>query len=583
MHPGNPFLSTYKKSPLTLDRLLEGRPIAAQNSSLLNLPVEILSEIVKYIETDKSSLASLALVNSDCRQLARSCQFRDVLIDFSPRSSYILGVLIREATERMRTKDRLTRRPALGACVRYMTTNLTHYWKERKAMRPKISEGEASTDRAAFQQWMELSGNVSTRIDHVYDPSLLLVITTLPHLEILDWDKVADINPYFLDSLGASTVKHLKFEGNLDSDNMAMQLEDGASWPLLSLDIHVKWDFGYRWERETVDASPFWNGLFQACCSTLRILKCTHIQIHRREDKAISFNAHFPHLQFLFIQYDMPISQPSLISLLQSPRLSTLVINIGDSITVNAMDQVGYLRSLETLVWNGVNLPATLSLRSLEHNSQLKKFGILWSQSPSLLERIVPALTSCYNLKTLSLIWDEKIISSVTLMSLSRLSSLEELHISAGHQTGWRHNWFVDHNAIRNILAPLRKLKIFLISRDSYQINKQLPNAEENSYYDYRVPSGDDYIEFMEQQQSADDGQVIDSLHDVWEKLHLRRMTQQAEKYAAVFLELQWIYIGQLVFTFLQCPDGQQVTVSSSAERKPDFPIYETLFGVWSK
>ncbi|KAL4992076.1 hypothetical protein BDW68DRAFT_106475 [Aspergillus falconensis] len=64
--------------PLWLDQVMEGRPIALRDSRLLNLPSESLSAIVGYTKSDKETLASLALVNSDCRQLARSCQSRDV-------------------------------------------------------------------------------------------------------------------------------------------------------------------------------------------------------------------------------------------------------------------------------------------------------------------------------------------------------------------------------------------------------------------------------------------------------------------------------------------------------------------------
>ncbi|KAF3396623.1 hypothetical protein DPV78_008230 [Talaromyces pinophilus] len=113
---------------------------------------------------------------------------------------------------------------------------------------------------------------------------------------------------------------------------------------------------------------------------------------------------------------------------------------------------------------------------------------------------------------------------------------LEELHISAGMQTGWRHNWFVDHDAIRNILCPLRKLKIFAILRDSYQMNDSLRIVEPDAYYEYRIPSADEYADFVVQhQQSAHDDRRLESMRDLWEKLHARRITQQAKKYAVSF------------------------------------------------
>lgn len=175
-------------------------------------------------------------------------------------------------------------------------------------------------------------------------------------------------------------------------------------------------------------------------------------------------------------------------------------------------------------------------------------------------------------------------ITNPILASLARLTSLEELHISAGMQGGWRHDWYVDHDAMRYILYPLRKLKILAITRDSYQMNDSLHIMEPDAYYDYRVPSEDEYTEFMEQHhQSADDDRTFESMQDVWEKLHAQRMIQQAEKYAAVFPSLQWILIGQLGFTFQQYPDGKKEAVLSFPERKEEFPIPETLFGICSR
>lgn len=190
----NQFAKGFTTSPLTLDRVLEGRPITERNSRLLNLPVEILSLVIKYVDINKEGLPSLALVNSDCRQLARSCQFRNVVIDFGPRSSCVLGILIHEAAERFRSENGLTRRPSLGACVRCIRTSSDHYWKEIQNIRPRASESDEGDDGVvglgstlSLDQWRESVGNMTTRMACVYNPSLVLVISTLPNLEILNW------------------------------------------------------------------------------------------------------------------------------------------------------------------------------------------------------------------------------------------------------------------------------------------------------------------------------------------------------------------------------------------------------------
>ncbi|KAF4988685.1 hypothetical protein F66182_16686, partial [Fusarium sp. NRRL 66182] len=142
----DPFSNKFRPPPLTLDRVLEGRPIVAQDSPLLRLPVMILSDIIKYIETDMETLKSLALVNSDCRQLAQSCQFAIVNLDYSIRSYRLFGALIREATERSITKDSVTRQPSIGACIRYLTASSKHSRDESNMiarMRPRAAnEGD---------------------------------------------------------------------------------------------------------------------------------------------------------------------------------------------------------------------------------------------------------------------------------------------------------------------------------------------------------------------------------------------------------------------------------------------------------
>jgi hypothetical protein len=123
-------------SPLAFDRVIEGTAVAAQNSPLFSIPTEILTVIVSYLVTNKADLTSLALVNSDYRQLARSCQFRTVKLDASPHSHSILGILQREAVERRQNRG-YTRSLSLSACIRRVVVGNAGYWKELSALRPR--------------------------------------------------------------------------------------------------------------------------------------------------------------------------------------------------------------------------------------------------------------------------------------------------------------------------------------------------------------------------------------------------------------------------------------------------------------
>ncbi|KAL6893440.1 hypothetical protein GGI43DRAFT_413342 [Trichoderma evansii] len=74
---------------LLLDTIMQGRK-RESHCRLLQMPTEILADIVDLIADDKPALASLALVNSDCRYLARSCQFAEIHFNYSNRGQQLL-------------------------------------------------------------------------------------------------------------------------------------------------------------------------------------------------------------------------------------------------------------------------------------------------------------------------------------------------------------------------------------------------------------------------------------------------------------------------------------------------------------
>lgn len=55
-----------------------------------------------------------------------------------------------------------------------------------------------------------------------------------------------------------------------------------------------------------------------------------------------------------------------------------------------------------------------------------------------------------------------------SLELFSRIASLEQLHLSAGTQWGWRNDWLIDHEELRHYLLRLPSLKKLALSRDSY-------------------------------------------------------------------------------------------------------------------
>lgn len=87
---------------------------------LFKLSEEAVRQILSHLTGP--DLAALALVDKDCRQLARTRQFRSVWINFSSASMALLTTLLAEARERVRDQRGFSRsRWRLGTCIRRIT------------------------------------------------------------------------------------------------------------------------------------------------------------------------------------------------------------------------------------------------------------------------------------------------------------------------------------------------------------------------------------------------------------------------------------------------------------------------------
>jgi len=111
-----------QRSVLLLDRLLPS--IRASSSPLLQLPCEMLAGIIEWLLPDKPTLANLALVNTECRQLARSAQFAYVDVDYSPMAHDMVELLSYEALDRASGISK----PYLGSCIRRMHMSSKRKW-----------------------------------------------------------------------------------------------------------------------------------------------------------------------------------------------------------------------------------------------------------------------------------------------------------------------------------------------------------------------------------------------------------------------------------------------------------------------
>ena len=223
-----------------------------------------------------------------------------------------------------------------------------------------------------------------------------------------------------------------------------------------------------------------------------------------------------------------------------------------DSISVDFFQKRGRISSLETFAWSTSRIPASHSLEFLRANTQLSKLRLQHSAPEELLGILLPILsTSFSNLRSLSLAWESTSIPESALELISTLKTLEQIHLSAGCQFGWKYDWMIDHESMQKHLKKLPCLRKIALSRDSYYngfVNEPWPPA---GYY------------YSRKYLAAQDAPVNPTERDaVWEQMHRKRMLDEAYDYVTEMPNLEWLYIGEYCLAFEE---------RSSAGKEPYF------------
>lgn len=548
---------------LTFDLVMEGKPIAAHDCPLFKIPTVVLTIIVNYLSTDNEVLASLALVNSDCRQLARSCQFRTVKFDFSPRAQSMLLTLQREVVERRRYRgwDFTPTTPTLSACIRRVLVNYNAYWEEISAhpgnpgrSLEDTSEDAYDDDENKLQRWLVFVMELSRRKNMVYDKNMYLVISGLVHLESLEISN-ADWNQDLLIELRSSHMKHLTIR-ELQMNRRVPVQDFSVAIPLESLNIHLGWnhDFSYYYHGPNLNASESWNTILRFFSASLKVLILSHgaaVTYKQNMEDTISFSLQFPQLHLLDLHRETYFDQSALRSLiLTSPRLSALVINYGHQATRELLDREGHISSLETLVLSHAihDIPDDSTFDFLKKNSHLKALGFHEPETSTVLQQRLSILTAFPQLKKLSMTWKGVDIPGPSLNALSKLSSLEILHLSSADQSGSRDDWPVRHEIIISRLKPLKNLIQVAFTRDMY------------SYVDEGHQLEFSYVELR---------------HNSWD-LHHQSMHGWSVAYAKAFPNLEFIHMGELSFDINRVQNGIELKTTEDE----GFSWMRVMFGI---
>ncbi|KAL2678956.1 hypothetical protein Neosp_009710 [[Neocosmospora] mangrovei] len=445
-----------KKRPLLLDAVMGGQERVSRSSSrLLQMPTEILAEIVNLLGDSKSALANLALVNSDCRQLARTSQFAEVTFDYSARSKGLFAHLAKEAGSQNTKRS-------IAACVR-RATFAAHPSRDVNDVLWSLKSSSLSEEE--IQTYIKLRN------------ALAHGISAMPNLEALIWVYPLALDTAFFQLMTQSKAQHVKLS-RIMVNGLPGSLEPPllpSTWPIRSLDLELVMSEAYSSlartyppQADVVDQmSKFFSSLFRLCSPTLESLRWSYKgSIYSGESHCIEFG-------------EDPISQ---------------------------------LRSL-SLAWGG---------GSDEDDDHIR-----------------------HNLR----------IPKKSLLALEALTSLEQLSLAVGNQTGQEAQWAVKHDKLLASLGKLQKLKKLALSRDTYPIPLDADDRYSDDYYeacavtdaeirDAKLRPELDIAEDLEGTGLDDKGSDSDDMRH-WTRAHRNRMLSHAERYAAVLPELEWMFCGR--------------------------------------
>lgn len=560
--------------PLFFDRINEGRP-PQSNSLLFRLPFEILEEVTLYLS--ESSLSDLSLVSKDCCQLARSCRFSSVRFNYSIPQSHLIEKLLEEASERV-VNNGSTVSSSIGACFRRLQIATDAQWVSYRldiGLEEVSKMEEVARKKRVREAYSLFFGDYLLAIE-------LILIRALPHLEALDIQDHIPLPPSFFNALACSSIQHLKLFRVHIKKEFEIALPKALArrgWPLRSLHLELTWPIS---SGTRGSSAPLCTSILQLCAPTLERFAWVKLSMVSREDGQSLAKEDSPRfLQLRELALDrVEFTDESSLDLLifsqSESRLRVLEADAGHrSLIGQYLERCGPIRTLETFVWNASGLKPNHPFTFLRQNSQLSKLSLQFRQTPAVLdEGILPILSRSFQkLKSLSLTWESTSISTTALQLIGTLRSLEQIHLSTGHQSGWRHNWVINHQEMRKHLKELQHLKKVAFSRDSYAGLWGFEEAD----YTLKSPIFEDTPEDL---LGLDELNQEERRDQVWERQHRRRILTEADEYVQMLPKLEWMYFGQIPMGVINGKEGQgRQAVALSQERDECWTLLRRMFG----
>ncbi len=575
--------------PLAFDRINEGRPFNSGNFIFARLPVEITWQILKFVA--QTDLARLALVNKDCRQLARSRQFSTITLDHSESSLGILNLLLQEAKERHLNQGK-TRIPSLGACVRHiiMSTSI----KELRCDRFVEPMYGVEWDEFKSRHYNDNDRN----LEHTYEeffcrylPDVYSVLSdscVLPHLTSIDWDERYAMDQQALKAIFLSRAQHIKFHRLQVKEGCKLGItQEERCAPIKSLYLR----FSSRASAEHNEGiSPLLLEIMDLASSTLESLVWDDISFNKEKP---SLSAHsldsrprFPKLRNIRILRESKYTTswlPIFIRTGHGSPVHYLEVN-------NCMDQGALtfyktciLPRLNTLVWHHPD-ENQFDISILRNNPQVQKLMIAAYLESCFLDHVVlPSLSqSFHHLTSLSLVWWDDHISQHALNIISTLSSLEQLSLAVGSLLEIdRSFWIIDHVVLRASLASLGGLRKLALIGDTYQPYHDLDFncVDPQYYYNLRRPRTWPTLQRMVFYGEEEDSTFDAYVERAWQEQHRQDMLVIADQYVKLLEKLDWLFLGQLAMCVEHGGDRSRKAVLLSPDIRVAIPEIYQIFG----
>lgn len=506
----------FGKSPgqrgvLLLDRTMQRN--RDSTSRLLQLPTELLADIVELLADDHAALANLALVNTECRQLARTRQFCSIRFDYGDNCRSLLEHLLKEVTERRHAgrstsqiDSNVARKPPISTCVRRVTVASSPVWVaayHNELYQSIFGESARSISREERKALQTQAKNGYTAYR---DRLLVAIATALPNIESLAWHDRHEVNQGFFSMLRVTSLQHLKLSRVPVLTPLVLT---GPLWPLRSLHLNVCTPFRRSVDSGDEDVDPyeladFVDSVLRLCAPSLDYLYLGSSGLPTFMSREV---LSFPRLRTYRKSWNARIASVTLPAVLTA---SLTELELGECNTAQISKHMAVMEGcqpcerLETLVWSkvdGDNVDATTSF--LTKHKQIQKLYIERSAHKELEQYVVPLLSSgAFNsLTSLSLSWEpvnnrvNQINQTIppqvvkipieSLAAIGTMTTLRQLCLEAGEFAGWRCQWLVDHDALRTCLRTLQQLRKLALSRDSYQFKDY---SQVESYYVDRLP-----------------------------------------------------------------------------------------------